>query len=241
MTFGDAPNEHLYTNQTVAYFRAPHLYLGTAARFWPGRRGLTEAQATELAIDAKTNYPGLKNDSSDAVLLTSRGGNRYDREFLESLARPGLDRRNWTARSNYPARGIVPTGPDEMSIYVQRNYGQPTHHLERLAYRLDGLASLHAGYSPGELVTKPVVFQGRRLSLNLATSAAGGVAVEIQDLEGRPLPGFALAECREMNTDDLARVVAWKGGEDLGMLAGKPVKLRFRLKDADLFSFQFID
>jgi hypothetical protein len=36
-------------------------------------------------------------------------------------------------------------------------------------------------------------------------------------------------------------VVAWKGGEDVSSLAGKPVKLRFRLKDADLFSFQFVD
>ena len=241
MTFGDAPNEHLYTNQTVAYFRAPHLYLGTAARFWPGRRGLTESQAQSLAIDDKKNYPGLKKDSSDAVLLTSRGGNRYDREFLESFARPGLDLRNWTARSNYPARGIVPTGTDEMSIYIQRNYGQPTHHLERLVYRLDGFAAVHAGYQPGELETKPIVFQGRRLSLNLSTSAAGGVAVEIQDLEGRPMPGFSLADCRELNTDDLACVVAWKGGEDVSSLAGKPVKLRFRLKDADLFSFQFVD
>ncbi|MFM7073849.1 MAG: hypothetical protein ACKO38_18850 [Planctomycetota bacterium] len=241
MTFGNAPNEHLYTNQTVAYFRAPHIYLGTAARFWPGRGGLTEADAAELAIDAKTNYPGLKKDSSDAVLLSSRGGNRYDREFLESLARPGLDRRNWTARSNYPARGIVRTGLDEMSIYIQRNYGQPTHHLERLAYRLDGITSLHAGYQPGELETKPIVFQGRRLSLNLSTSAAGGVSVEIQDNEGRPLPGFAMADCREINTDDLDRVVAWKGGADVSELAGKRVKLRFRLKDADLFSFQFID
>ena len=26
MTFGDVPHEHLYTNQTAAYFRAPHIY-----------------------------------------------------------------------------------------------------------------------------------------------------------------------------------------------------------------------
>jgi len=30
--------------------------------------------------------------------------------------RPGGDLKNWTARSNYPARGIVPTGPAEMSV-----------------------------------------------------------------------------------------------------------------------------
>ncbi|NUQ62090.1 MAG: hypothetical protein HUU20_06360 [Pirellulales bacterium] len=240
MTFGDAPNEHLYTNQTVAYFRAPHIYIGTAARFWPGRRSLSDEQVAALQLDAPVNYGGLKLESSDAVLLTSRGGNRYDRTFLESLVRPGADLKNWTARSNYPARGIVPTGPTEMSIYVQRHYGQPTHYLQRLTFRTDGLAAVHAGYQPGELVTKPVTFEGRQLTLNMSSSAAGGVFVEIQDAAGRPIPGFTLAECHELNTDDLARAVSWKNGSDVSTLAGKPIRLRFRLKDADLFALQFV-
>lgn len=240
MTFGDAPNEHLYTNQTVAYFRAPHLYIGTAARFWPGRRSLTDEQVAALKLDDPVNYGGLKLDSSDAVLLTSRGGNRYDRTFLESFVRPGLDLRNWTARSNYPARGIVPTGPAEMSIYVQRHYGQPAHYLERLTLRTDGFASVHAGYQPGEFVTRPITFEGRQLTLNLSTSAAGGVFVEIQDAAGKPIPGFTLAECRELDTDDLARVVSWKKGSDVSSLVGRPIRLRFRMKDADLFALQFV-
>lgn len=240
MTFGEAPNEHLYTNQTLAYFRAPHIYVGMAARFWPDRRSLTDQQVAALKLDAPENYAGLKLESSDAVLLTSRGGDRYDRTFLESLVRPGTDLKNWTARSNYPARGLVPTGPTEMSIYVQRNYGQPTHYLERLTLRTDGLAAVHAGYQKGELTTKPFTFEGQRLTLNLSSSAAGGVFVEIQDAAGQPIPGFTLAECRELNTDDLACEVSWKNGSDVSSLAGKPIRLRFRLKDADLFALQFV-
>ena len=64
--------------------------------------------------------------------------------------------------------------------------------------------------------------------------------MEIQDAAGQPIPGFALAECREINKDDLACVVSWKNGSDLSSLAGKPIRLRFRLKDADLFAFQFV-
>ena len=37
MSFGDAPPEHLYTNQTQPYFRAPHIYIATPARFNPDR------------------------------------------------------------------------------------------------------------------------------------------------------------------------------------------------------------
>lgn len=240
MTFGQAPHEHLYTNQTVSYFRAPHIYIGTAARFWPNRRSLTDEQVTGLKLDDKVNYSGLKLETSDTVLLTSRGGNQYDRTFLESLVRPGTDLKNWTARSNYPARGIVPTGPTEMSMYVQRHYGQPTAHLERLTFRTDGFAAVHAGYQPGELVTKPITFEGSRLTLNLSTSAAGGIFVEIQNEAGATIPGFALSDCKELSTDDLARAVEWKNTGDVSPLAGKPIRLRFRLKDADLFAFQFV-
>ena len=55
----------------------------------------------------------------------------------------------------------------------------------------------------------------------------------------RYLPGFALADCHEVYGDDLERAVAWKGNPDLGALAGKPVRLRFELRDADLYSYRF--
>ena len=75
--------------------------------------------------------------------------------------------------------------------------------------------------------------------LNVSTSAAGSVRIEIQTVDGQPIPGFTLAECHEVYGDDLERAVAWKGNGDLGALAGKPVRLRFEIKDADLFSYRF--
>ena len=63
--------------------------------------------------------------------------------------------------------------------------------------------------------------------------------MEIQDEVGEPLAGFALADCPEIFGDTLARVVTWKSGTDLSRLAGKPVRLRFEFKDADLYAFRF--
>ena len=125
-------------------------------------------------------------------------------------------------------------------MYVQRAYGQPSAHLERLTFRTDGFVAVHAGYQPGELITKPITFAGSKLTVNISTSAAGGGFVEIQDAAGQPIPGYTLADCIELNTDDLARVVSWKNGSDLSSLAGKSIRLRFRLKDADLFALQFV-
>ena len=229
-----SPIEHLYTNQTHPYFRAPHIYLATAARFMPGRQVLSAEEAKAVGV-----HPSYFKDTSDAVLLSTRGGGVYDRTFLSALVRPGIGARNWVSRTNYPALNIVPTGPTEMSLYVNQDYAQPTAHLRRYSLRLDGLASVRAEYAGGELLSKPLRFAGNRLSLNFATSAAGGIRVEIQDAQGKPLPGFALADSVEAIGNEIDRVVRWKKGSDLGTLAGQPVRLRFVMKDADLFALQF--
>lgn len=234
MGYGDGPVEHLYTNQTHPYFRAPHVYVGVAARFMPGRQVLTADQAKAIGVD-----PRYFKDCSDGVLITTRGGDRYDRTFPEGFLTPGIGPENWVSRTNYPALNVVPTGPNEMSLFAGQNYGQPTSHLRRYSLRLDGFAAAVAPYAGGEIVTKPLTFAGKALSLNFATSAAGGVRVEIQDAAGKPVPGFALADAVETIGNETDRVVRWKAGGDVSTLAGKSVRLRFVMKDARLYSFQF--
>ena len=234
MSFGDTPREHLYTNQTVPYFRAPNLYIATAARFMPGRQVVTKDDANKLKMSDR-----ITGDCSDTVLLTSRGGTRYDRTFMEGFVRPGIGASNWTTRTNYPTRGIVPINDAEMAMYVQRDYGQSTHHLQRLKLRTDGFASLHAPYAGGDCVTKPLTFIGKELVINYSTSAAGSVWVALLDEDGKPVPGFSREEADEIIGDEISRVVTWKGKFDVSVLAGKTVRLAFYLKDSDVFSFQF--
>src|SRR6185503_2236 len=234
MSFGEAPPEHLYTNQTHPYFRAPHLYIGIAARFMPGRQVLSDEQAKAINVD-----PGYFKDCSDNVLLTSRGGTRYDRTFMEAFVRPGIGPENWTSRTNYPALNVVPTGPSEMSLFIQHRYGQPTHHLRRYTLRTDGFASVNAPYQGGELVTKPFRFTGRNLVINFATSAPGGLRFEIQDKDGKPIPGYTLEDSVEVIGNEIERSVAWKGGSDVSRVAGQTIRLRVVMKDADLYAFRF--
>ena len=241
MTYGDTgttkPSQHLYTNQTHPYFRAPHIYISLSGRFQSGRRVLTDEQAEALDIDPST---WQVEDSSDGVLLTSRAGStRYDFTFCESFVRPGIGLNNWVSRTNYPALGVVQTGPHEMSLFVQRNFGQKTACLQRMTLRLDGFSAVHAPYQGGELLTKPLTFTGQKLEINFSTSAAGMIRAEIQDAMGRPLPGYNLDECARIIGDEIQRIVVWKHGSDVSLLAGKPVRLRFVMKDADLFSIRF--
>ena len=123
--------------------------------------------------------------------------------------------------------------PDELSLYVKDGGGWPSggkaSRFRRYALRVDGFVSVQAPLSGGEVVTKPITFTGHHLTINLSTSAAGSVRVEIQDASGQP----------EVFGDSLDRVIHWRQGSDVSRLAGRTVKLRFEVKDADLYSFQF--
>jgi len=244
MDFGETPLEHLYINQTHSYYRAPHIYVALAARFMPGRKVLSDEEGLRYRVGAHRGV-GYWQDCSEAVLLTSRGGNRYDRTFMEAFVRPGPDRRNWVSRSNYPALGVVPTGmgssgaESEMSLYVMRHNQQPTAHLERLTLRVDGFASLHAPYTGGEMVSKPLRFEGRELTFNYATGAAGHVRAELLDEGQAAIPGYALEDVDLLIGDEIERVVSWQGRKDISQLAGQTICMRIQLKDADLYSFRF--
>jgi hypothetical protein len=126
-----------------------------------------------------------------------------------------------------------------MSFYVNRDYAQPTAHVTRYTLRLDGFSSIHAPYSGGEVRTRALIFGGKELEINYATSAAGSIRVELQDASGKPVQGFTLGDSQEIIGDHIARVVVWKSGSSVVALAGKPVRLRFAMKDADLYSIRF--
>jgi hypothetical protein len=231
MDFGDTPMEHLYTNQTHPYFRAPHIYIATAARFMPNRQVLSEEEASALDVN-----PKYYQDCSDVVLLSSRGGNKYDRTFMESFIRPGIGLQNWVSRSNYPALNIVQTSPTEMSIYVNQDYAQPTAHLRRYSLRIDGISSLHAGYEGGKIITKPLIFSGDDLVINFSTSAAGEIQIVVLDTSGTEMEGFS---SQKLIGNEISRLVSWGEHSSLGKLAGKPVRLQIKMKDADLYSLKF--
>jgi acetyl esterase/lipase len=226
--YGDAPPEDLYTMMPGQYFRAPHIYIGLPTRFMPKRKAVME---------------WYRDGVNDGVFVTSRDGLHWDRTFMEAFVRPGPDPANWTSRAIYLTRGVVQTGPTEMSVYWYEHgdHGPKEMRVRRGALRLDGFASVNAPYAGGEMVTKPIVFQGDMLVLNCATSAAGSIRVEIQDETGCPIPGFTLEDSPERYGDEIEGTFTWQSNADLGTLAGKPIRLRFVLKDADLYSLRFAD
>ncbi|MBI5799873.1 MAG: hypothetical protein HZA92_03970 [Verrucomicrobia bacterium] len=227
LDFGDSTLEQFYVNNIAPYPREPSLYLGFPMRFVPERK--------TVGADAR-----VVDGVSDAVLISSRDGLRFDRTFMEAFLRPGLDAQNWgnAHGNNTPAWGLLTTTTNELSLYWNEHYGAPPR-IRRGTLRVDGFASVNAPFAGGEFVTRPLTFTGGKLVLNYSTSAVGSVRVELQDANGLPLDGFKLDDSAEIYGDETARTVAWKSSPDLARHAGKPVRLRVVMKDADLFSFRF--
>jgi hypothetical protein len=234
MEFGETAPEHLYTSGTHPYFRAPQIYIALAKRFFPTKAALPEEQAKALVKN-----PGYRIASSDSVFLSTRGGSHFDRTFMEAFIRPGPTLSDWVARDNTPALGVVPGTAREMYIYRLSYYAQTNSHMTRYSLRMDGFISVNAPYGGGQLLTKPFVFSGSKLEINFETSAAGGLRVQIEDENGMAFAGYTFKDCPEMIGDEISRVVTWPGGSDVSTLAGKTIRLRFELKDADLYSLRF--
>jgi len=253
---GLSPYIQLYTNQIQPYHRAPHIYLGFPSRYLAGR-GKLEDLNTRLS--SSVEYFGA--DYTDGGFMASRDGQRFT-FWDEAFIRPGPQaRKRWVYCDNFQALGIVETKPpessgpstdgnpeqivpakiavpNELSLYVNEGFWRQCR-LRRYTLRLDGFVSVNARLNSGELVTKPITMRGRELTLNLATSAAGSIRVELQTIDGRPITGYALDDCQEIFGDAIQRVVSWKQGSDVSTLQGKPLRLRFVIRDADLYAYRF--
>lgn len=231
---GEERPRNLYSNATMPYFRAPHILISMPHRM------ISEEVVPRAELEAYgTEIRAIANSIGDVMLMSTRDGMTYDRTFMDAFVRPGMERGAWHARSLFASMGIVPTGEGEMSFYVSTNYAIPSHQIRRYSLRTDGLASIHAGHTGGTVTTKPIRFSGDKLVLNYWTSAGGIIRVELLDEAGKPLPGYMAGDCQKIIGNEIRRVVTWKGKDSLGELAGKPVRLHFRIVDADLYSMRF--
>ncbi|MFP4441760.1 MAG: hypothetical protein ACLFST_01445 [Spirochaetia bacterium] len=241
LEYPDSPEEELYTNQVMPYPRAPHILLGFPSRYVEGRGPLTEWHEK---MSAET--PGrLYTSYTDGLLMSSRDGRKFHR-WNEAFFRPGMPEQClWSYGDCYQNYGLVstaaefPEAPEEWSIYVCQCYRSTSARIRRFTLRLDGFVSVNAPLSGGTLTTKPFVFGGDELELNYATSAAGSIRAELQDADGNALEGFSSDDCLPLFGNTISRTARYRSGASPGSLSGKPVRIKFELKDADLFSFTF--
>lgn len=136
--------------------------------------------------------------------------------------------------------GADPESADELWFYYTGCKAEPAP--DRFAIclavlRRDGFFSLDAGEAEGVLLTKPLIWRGSSLWLN-ARADKGELRVEVLDEAGTLLQeGWSREGAVPIVEDGVRIAVAWQSSEDLAELIDQVVRLRFYLRDAELYAF----
>ncbi len=210
LDYGDTPLEHLYTNAIRPEPNAPHLLIGFPTRYLPDDGSRVEP-----------------------TFMSSRDGRRFHR-WLEPVIPESAPHDRSGNRSNYMAHGLLtlPDRPDELSVYAtEAYYTGPDSRLRRFRYRVDGYVAVESS-GEGQLETRPLRFDGDSMTINAKVSDGGSVVVEMMAANGTTIRSEPFVG------DEIDATVNWESG-DLAAVAGQPVRLRFRIRDASLFAFQF--
>jgi hypothetical protein len=208
----------------------------------------------------------------ETQVATSRDGIHWKRYPRPVYVGNG-QHQTWPVNQAYMAHGMIRRGDEIWQYY----FGTEIYHstwskdksksaVYRVVQRLDGFVSADTPYEKdGYLITKPLVFKGNRLLLNIDTDAAGYAQVGFLDEKGEPIPGFSVDDCIYINGDFVETEVEWfpnwrefpsmegkkieelapykkqfKFTKDLSVLEGKVVQVVFRMRGSKLYAMQFV-
>ena len=239
--FEDGHDLPLYTNNIQKYDRAP-VYIGFPVRYcerpvWTAN--MEQMPSYEIKRNATLRIePRTGRVSTDCIFICSHDGKNWYR-YGEAFLTPGYEEEhNWIYGDCYLAYNMIDSGSEYYSLYtIDRHFsfGCPRP-LNRYEIRKDGFACTMAGGEEAVLVTKPILFSGESLHLNFSTSAYGYIYVSILDQAGEKV---LADESVEVFGDNIDRKVIFRKDFTLSSLVHTPVRLKFRMRDAKLFSMQF--
>lgn len=118
----------------------------------------------------------------------------------------------------------------------------------------DRFIGLQAGPEGGFLLTRQFILEGNRIGINFRSGLQNpppvlGTQIRAELLQpaadhtmALPYPGFSMKDCDVITVNEsFYQTISWKGISDLSELKGKPVFIRFYLRNTTLYTFQVKD
>lgn len=198
-------------------------------------------------VDVGEDRRRHERDVWNSYLATRRGGHQSDWDLSWVYAgKPIIDRGpDGSFDKDMVHVAVSPvTWNDQHWIYYT---GWPNGHMRHPYQPAIGLATLPLdrmiflepwrSKSPGWMITKPFVCQGGQLELN-ADAADGRIEAQVLNTDGEPrsdVPNPLVWD----RQDGVRLTPAKATGADLAAVQGEVIRLKFTLKSARLFAFQF--
>jgi hypothetical protein len=201
------------------------------------------------------NIPEGRPKPNSVWLGFSRDGYHWDRPVRQPFLDVSETKGDWNWGNVQSVAGGFHVVGRNLHFYFSGRAGLPGQRdgggaMGLATLRRDGFCSMDAGPQGGTLTTRPVKFNARFMFVNLKTNAPDGeLRIEILHADGRPitltkndtkenLVPFTPDKAVPATGDQTLMGVSWQNGiQDLSMLADKPVRIRFHLKNASLYSF----
>ena len=172
----------------------------------------------------------------------SRDGFHWSRPDRKAFLPVSEKKEDWNWGNVQSAGGCCLVVGDKLHFYVgavtgknERWHADPMN-VGLATLRRDGFTSMDAGASVGLLTTRPVKFSGKHLFVNVV-DPQGELRAEVIDDKGQPIAPFTVENCMPVAGDSTKAAVKWKGADDLSAVSGKPVRIRFHLKNGALYAF----
>jgi hypothetical protein len=236
-TSNGQPPVDYYGADVFRYDEAEDVYVMLAQAYWhwqerPGQTAGPAAFDVRLAL-SRDGKSFQRAGNRKAFLPTGPVG-RFDSRMVWALPNPvRIGDELWIY--------YVGTNSDHAGNVDASTGGEELTGISRAVLRLDGFVSADAEYAGGELTTPLIRFAGRRLELNVNTGAGGSVLAELLDEKNQPMEGYSKSDAVPVNGNSVREPVRWKTGDDVSRLAGRPLRIRFHMRDCRLYAFQFRD
>jgi hypothetical protein len=240
----DPRETDVYVPKAIKYPWAPDTYLAFPVMYFHYEESLPEEREILGHEERQLGSGPLETQFS-----ASRNGvdwQRYPRPAYVGIGEhQGID-----FKTAYIAYGMIKRGNQIWQyVFCEPHYHSPwikyddKRSVIRLVQRLDGFVSIDSPYEKETtVITKPLVFEGRKLTLNIDTDATGYAQIGFLDENGNPIDGFSVDECVYINGDFISKDVEWmEKGKDVSELEGKVVQVVFRMRGSKLYAMQFVN
>ena len=219
----------------------------------PQLYNLDAAPYESLMIGYFSIWQGPENDicgelklqkRNDILLGFSRDGFHWDRPCRKRFISCTWDEKSWRYGNVQSVAGGCLVVGDKLYFYfsgrAKPREDDDTWDADAATglaiLRRDGFASMDAGEKTETLTTRLVTFEGKHLFVNV-DCPKGELKAEVLDKDGKVIAPFDLKNCEPVSYDKTLVQVNWKQNKDIAVLAGKPVRFRFHLRNGSLYAF----